>query len=170
MTARPATPTAATAVIDGPYRYDLTRTWGPGPRLGWVMLNPSTADAAVDDPTIRRCIGYAKAWGFSGIAVRNLFAYRATRPAELAAAADPVGPDGDRWLTRWGTVRLVVAAWGTGRYPALHGRAAAAARLLAAVDGIDVVGLRTGHDGNPVHPLYQPADLRPAAWPPGGAP
>lgn len=84
---------------DGRYRYALTRTWRPdAPLLTFVMLNPSTADAYADDPTIRRCIGFARREGAAGIRVANLFAYRATSPAALvgpvdAAADDPrVGP------------------------------------------------------------------------------
>lgn len=166
----PAPRPASTAELDdsGRYRYDLTRTWSPsGPRCGWVMLNPSTADADRDDPTIRRCIGYARAWGFGGITVRNLFAYRARNPADLATAADPVGPGNDAWLAgRWDGVTVVVAAWGTGRWPMLGGRASHVARILRRLDGVRVVCLRAGKDGHPVHPLYQRGDLDPVAWEP----
>jgi len=75
----------------GTYRYSLTRRWSPGPLLGWVMLNPSRADALVDDPTIRRCVGFARRWGFAGIVVRNLYALRATDPRELSRHPAPVG-------------------------------------------------------------------------------
>src|SRR5271165_6802401 len=63
------------------------------------MLNPSKADEATDDPTIRRCIGFARSWGFGSLAVGNLFAYRATYPDELCASPDPVGSENDYWLT-----------------------------------------------------------------------
>ncbi len=78
------------------YRYTLSRTWDTLTGVGtvvFVMLNPSTADEHVDDPTIRRCISFAKAAGFAGLYVVNLFAWRATKPADLWAADDPVG----RW-------------------------------------------------------------------------
>ncbi|MFB4275778.1 DUF1643 domain-containing protein [Nonomuraea sp. MTCD27] len=155
--------TASGAVIDGPYRYTLWRTWdGRLPVCGWVMLNPSTADACADDPTIRRCVGFARRWGFGGIVVRNLFAFRATSPRQLLDAADPVGPDNEEWLSRWDGVTGVVAAWGTGRWPRLAGdRWRRAAALLAP---LGPVCLRAARDGQPVHPLYQPAHLEPIPW------
>lgn len=152
------------AVIDGPYRYTLWRMWTfkPEPALcAWVMLNPSTADAYHNDPTIRRCIAYARAWGYDGIVVRNLFALRATQPADLLAVHDPVGPDNDAWLSRWDSVRRVVVAWGTGRYPNLRGRWAHVAALL---EPLGPVCLRIARDGQPVHPLYQPSGLVPTPW------
>ncbi len=84
------------------YRYRLDRAWerddhGLG-TVTWVMLNPSTADADVDDPTIRRCIGFSKAWGYNALTVVNLFAWRATSPRDLCAVEDPVGPDNEAHL------------------------------------------------------------------------
>lgn len=79
------------------YRYALWRQWqAAGPMLMLIGLNPSTADAERNDPTIRRCIGFAHDWGFGGVWVLNLFAWRATLPADLKAAADPVGPRANR--------------------------------------------------------------------------
>ncbi len=158
------------AGIDGPYRYDLWRTWNPSPRpsiCAWVMLNPSTADASEDDPTIRRCVAYAKTWGYDGLVVRNLFALRATDPRDLLNADDPVGRDNDTWLsTRLHGVDRVVVAWGTGRYPRLAGeRWRHVAALLAP---LRPVCLRVAKDGQPVHPLYQRADLIPTPWPADG--
>src|SRR5581483_9586135 len=95
------------------YRYSLARFFGDGGVVNFIMLNPSTADAETDDPTIRRCLGFAKAWGYGTLVVTNLFAYRATDPAELAKAGDPVGPDNDTRL--WSEAQLsdlVVCAWG----------------------------------------------------------
>ncbi len=66
------------------YRYSLAREWNSNaPRIGFVMLNPSTADATSNDPTIRRCINFARFWGYGAIEVVNLFAYRASHPAQL---------------------------------------------------------------------------------------
>jgi hypothetical protein len=78
------------------YRYRLIHDWTGSPeRVAFIMLNPSTADERTLDPTIRRCIGFAKAWGFGGIDVVNLFAWRTTDPAALARVADPIGPRND---------------------------------------------------------------------------
>lgn len=96
------------------WRYVLTRATGAGSgTVAIVGLNPSTADEDVDDPTTRRCIRFARDWGFAGLQLVNLFALRATRPRELRRAADPVGPENAAALER--VVRaadLVVCAWG----------------------------------------------------------
>jgi hypothetical protein len=98
------------------YRYSLWREWIGGD--GYVLfigLNPSTADETNDDQTIRRCIGFAKAWGFAGVCMANLFAFRATDPKVMMQAADPVGRDNDAWLrTLSDAASLVVGAWGVG--------------------------------------------------------
>jgi len=81
------------------YRYVLWRTWKPHiPSVVFIGLNPSTADAQRNDPTIRRCIGFAQTWGYGGIIIANLFSYRATQPNTLRQVSDPVGPDTDQWL------------------------------------------------------------------------
>src|SRR5690348_16099160 len=99
----------------GRYRYSLSR-WGWDERSGrcvFIMLNPSTADASVDDPTIRRCINFAQGWGYGMLEVVNLFAWRATFPKELALAPDPVGPHNGEYLTRAITIGdITVCAWG----------------------------------------------------------
>jgi hypothetical protein len=96
----------------GVYRYVLTRQVGPGERTAtFILLNPSTADATQDDPTIRRCIGFSRLWGCGKLAVLNLFAFRATLPADLKRAADPVGPENKVWFDRTLT-GLVVCGWG----------------------------------------------------------
>lgn len=97
------------------YRYSLDRRWSADatPAVVFVMLNPSTADADADDPTIRRCVGFAKAWGFSALHVVNLFAFRATKPVRLKYADDPIGPENDEHLRRAMDIGTpVVAAWG----------------------------------------------------------
>lgn len=132
----------------GQYRYLLWRVWDESkPYVGWVMLNPSTADATQDDPTIRRCIGFTKAWGYGGIRVANLYAYRAAKPSELWKQDDPYGPDNARYLRmlREGCP-LVVAAWGANADP---GDARRAVRELAPLFALGL----TKH-GQPRHPLY----------------
>jgi hypothetical protein len=147
---------AATISACGRYRYTLERRWEPdGDRVMFLMLNPSTADAHQDDPTIRRCIGYARRWGFSGLCVGNLFAYRATDPRELKRAADPIGPDNDEWLSRLASSSaLVVAAWGNGG--SLMGRSWDVSRAIKGMHA-----LRVSRQAEPCHPLYLPADLEP---------
>jgi len=86
---------------DGKYRYFLARRWGStGKTVAFIGLNPSTADATLDDPTIRRCVGFAKFWGGSALHMVNLFALRSPTPASLRVASDPIGPQNDAWLTR----------------------------------------------------------------------
>jgi hypothetical protein len=98
---------------DGIYRYRLSRWWGPGPRLAFLMFNPSTADALVDDATIRKCMGFAQRWAFDGIEVVNLFAIRSREPENVLLTPDPLGPE--YWTYLFGALELcttVVAAWG----------------------------------------------------------
>lgn len=97
------------------YRYRLWRVWGaPQKRVLFVMLNPSTADDAKDDPTIRKCIGFAKRWGYGALDVVNLFAWRSTYPSVLLHANDPVGPDNDEMIAgAYTDAGAVVLAWGS---------------------------------------------------------
>lgn len=149
----------------GRYRFRLWRSWEPA--LGavtFVMLNPSTADAHRDDPTIRKCIGYARAWGRGGIEVVNLFAWRATDPREVVRALrrrdDVVGPGNDEAiLAAAQRARIVVAAWGA--LDEASDRAEDVLRLLGGA-GIAVHHLGLSKDGAPRHPLYLRADTRPA--------
>ena len=95
----------------GRYRYLLTRIWSYAPKMTWIMLNPSIANAGEDDATIRRCLGFAKRWGFGAIDVINLFALIATDPKELKDANDPVGPD-NKLILRGPLALPVVVGWG----------------------------------------------------------
>jgi hypothetical protein len=96
------------------YRYQLTRTWDPdGPRVNFLMLNPSTADAFGLDPTVRRCVGFARRWGFGSLEVTNIFAFRATDPRVLVGQPEPVGAGNDQAiLDAARKADRVVAAWG----------------------------------------------------------
>jgi len=97
------------------YRYTLWRVWSLDyPRITFIMLNPSTADAQRNDPTISRCIAFAQRWEFGALEVVNLFAYKATFPGELLKAKNPVGEGNDRFLLQaLSRASCVVAAWGT---------------------------------------------------------
>lgn len=146
----------------GTYRYLLTRTWymgGPMNHVAFVMLNPSSAAADVDDRTVRKCQEFARRWGHNGISVLNLFALRATDPDELRRHPDPVGEANDDVIetvvTGAGTDRVVVA-WGQ------HG--AYKNRGLIVLDKLRAWGvepMRLGpptKGGHPWHPLYRGYD------------
>jgi len=144
----------------GRYRYALWRRWGEGAQLLFVMLNPSTASETANDPTIRRCIGFAREWGYAALAVANLFAWRTPSPARLRDARGPVGGENDSWIGRLqADSALTVAAWGN--HGRLHGRGAAVRALLR---DPRVLGLTVA--GAPRHPLYVRADTRPQRWSP----
>ena len=135
------------------YRYLLTRTWNPAwPPAVFIMLNPSTADAFTLDPTIRRCMTFARTWCAGGIRVVNLFAYRAVRPSALSMAGNPVGDLNDEFIRRAcePSAAVVVAAWGA------YGAADRAAEVTLLLDGTPLYCLGTTKGGHPRHPLYVP--------------
>lgn len=148
--------------VDGRYRYTLTREWDDSlSKLVFVMLNPSTADAELDDPTIRRCIGFAKREGFGGLRVVNLYAYRATDPRELKRCIDPVGPDNDMYLTMvFADAPVVVAAWGVN---ADSYRVRQVRKMLGDTPILCLGATKAGH---PQHPLYIAGNAPLRIWPP----
>jgi len=156
--------TPATTVFseDRMYRYTLWREWGwnaTGNYAAFIGLNPSTADESNDDPTIRRCIDYAKRWGYDGLMMLNLFAYRSTSPLVMKAYSEPVGPDNDRWLaSHQQTAKVIVAAWGNDGYH--MGRSAQVRALIP-----NLHCLRVTSTGHPWHPLYLPKTLTPIPLP-----
>ena len=156
-----AASSGATFSPDRVYRYHLWRTWAPGPRLVVIGLNPSTADETVDDPTIRRCLGFARSWGLVGLDMLNLFAFRATDPRGLRSAKDPVGPHNIRTLLQFvgvGAPELVVlAAWGANTLA--RPRGVALARMCPRL-----VCLARNADGSPKHPLYARGDSSYRPW------
>ncbi len=123
----------------------------------FIMLNPSTADENTDDPTIRRCIGFARSWGFTRLKVVNIYAYRATNPRDLGKVADPVGP------ANFGTIievvrtsDLVICAWG------VNAPREAADVVLDVIPAPHALGVTKG--GAPCHPLYMPRDSTPIPY------
>lgn len=142
------------------FRYALWREWkADAPKVMMIGLNPSTADAIRNDPTIRRCIGFARNWGFGGVWVLNLFAFRATYPSDLKAAIDPVGPRNDEWIRHVARkVDRVVAVWGNDG--AFLGRSTRIRGMLG--DRLEVIRVNAG--GEPAHPLYLPGHLEPVPW------
>jgi hypothetical protein len=153
----------ATFDATGTYRYYLWREWDASlPAVTFVMLNPSTADAERDDPTIRRCIGFARAWGYGRLEVANLFAYRAASPRELLAAAEPIGSDNEYWLRRAADTKAVVVAWGD------HGRGPRA-KAFQCLDAASLRCLGLTARGEPRHPLYVPRGRIAERWLPAEA-
>lgn len=150
----------------GRYRYDLWRRWGEGDIVLFIGLNPSTADDKIDDPTIKRCIQFAKRWGYGGMCIVNLFAYRATKPENMLAQNDPVGPDNMAAIaaiTNRPRVKLIVCAWGgEGGH---RGQDKAVCALIAKT-GKALFCFQTNKDGSPQHPLYVRGDkpLEPYLW------
>lgn len=142
------------------YRYSLARKLAtakatPTRRVLFIGLNPSTADHRQDDPTIRRCAGFARDWGFSEMEVVNLFAFRATYPADLKQADDPVGARNDYWIRRCHRdADLTIACWGND------------GEFMQRADKIktmlnDLYCLNINRSRQPAHPLYQRADEQP---------
>lgn len=137
------------------YRYALWRTWDKNkPIVLFIGLNPSTADETKNDPTIRRCINFAKSWGFGGICMANLFAFRATKPPDMKQADDPIGPDNDKWLKQLAAeANGIVACWGTnGKF---KNRDKQVKQMLPAM-----MCFGTTQCGNPKHPLYIPGNKK----------
>lgn len=144
------------------YRYWLSRMWDP--RLltvNFIMLNPSTADQYQLDPTVTRCLHYARRWGFGAFIVTNLFAYRSTDPKALYTLDDPVGTENDAYLWKAAAqASLRVVAWGT--HGALKGRHEAVLALLA---DYPLTALGLTQAGFPKHPLYLRGDAVPVPYP-----
>ncbi|MDQ4078236.1 MAG: DUF1643 domain-containing protein [Chloroflexota bacterium] len=142
------------------YRYALWRVWDDArPFVLFVCLNPSTADERRNDPTVRRCVGFARAWRYGGVYVANLFAYRATDPQVLKCAPHPVGPESDRWLKELAEgAEIVVAAWGN--HGTLMNRAQ---EVLSWLPKAHYLVMTKG--GQPGHPLYLRKDCQPQPFP-----
>lgn len=142
---------------DGRYRYSLTRVWDDGDTVAFIGLNPSTADAMKDDPTIRRCVGFAQRWGFGGLVMLNLFAFRATDPKEMVKQVGAaIGPENDKHLTQWAKVcPVMVAAWGT--QGAFFTRNKQVVSLIVGA-GMSLHCFGKTDLGFPKHPLYLPND------------
>jgi hypothetical protein len=150
----------------GTYRYTLTRRIPC--MLRWikplllVMLNPSKATAEIDDPTIRRCIGFATAWYHTSLTVVNMFALRATDPSELLTHPDPFGPENEKYIDAAlaeHCIGTVVVAWGA--HALVRKRASPMMRKLSDY-GVQCLG--TTKDGSPKHPLYVPAAQQLVPW------
>jgi hypothetical protein len=139
------------------WRYLLTRQWDEGGMVAFIGLNPSTADEMRDDPTVRRCINFARSWGYGKLAMLNLYAFRATDSRVLLKSPDPFGPDNNKVIGEVvADADLVICAWGN---PGHGIRAARVLDIIAQPHCLGVTKL-----GAPRHPLYVPADTRPIPY------
>lgn len=164
MSAEGSAPEGFAVISDcGTYRYRLGRMWGRviDPTVMFVMLNPSTADATENDATIRRCVAFARDWGFGHLLVGNKFAFRATDPRVLKLAIargdDAIGPENDQHLTHMAEIAsTIICAWG------LPGGKEIPDALIPFRDKLHHLGFTKG--GMPRHPLYLPSELKPTHW------
>jgi hypothetical protein len=150
--------TTRNAIIsaDGKYRYQLSRIWDEEkPNILFIMLNPSTADADVDDPTIRRVMNFSKSWGYGGVFVGNLYAFRSTDPKALRNTDDPVGEDNIEHIKKLiGVTERVVYAWGNNQKEPEW--------LSSLVDTPYCIDI--SKKGLPKHPLYLKSELHPKLY------
>lgn len=142
------------------YRYALWRLWDEArPLILFVGLNPSTADEKSDDPTLRRCVRFAQQWGYGGLLVGNLFAWRATNPRELMRASDPIGAENDDWLIWLGrTAGTTLLCWGN------HGTHQARYQNVLSLLPSPCYHLGFTNQEQPRHPLYVPASTHPQLY------
>lgn len=141
------------------YRYALWRIWDESkPYAMFIGLNPSTADETENDPTINRCINYSKDWGYGGLCMANLFAFRATAPSDMMASNEPIGLDNDEWIKKLAEeAGVIVAAWGNdGSY---LDRSKEVRKMIPGL-----MCLKINQSGEPAHPLYQPGTATPIKW------
>ncbi|MFZ1704425.1 MAG: DUF1643 domain-containing protein [Saprospiraceae bacterium] len=146
----------------GNYRYRLDRVWDKTlPKAMFIMLNPSTADGEQDDATIRRCIGFAKSWGYGGLMVGNVFAFRSTKPEYLYEAHDPIGKFNQDHLNQmYMESAIVVCAWGNGKLIENISKVINDYNPLSGFIG-HLHYLELSKDGIPKHPLYLRKTLKP---------
>lgn len=154
----------ATFTDDRLHRHTLGRRWAPGPYVLFIGLNPSTADEEHDDPTVRRCIGFARAWGYGAVVICNLFSLRATDPRQLEHGNAISSWNRAILYGRAVEAAMVVAAWGANKvahqYVAHGGLGAAGLGKLA----LSWYCLGRTRAGDPRHPLYVRADTEPEPW------
>lgn len=141
------------------YRYVLSRIWDETkPAVMIIGLNPSTADETNDDPTITRCINFSKFWGYGGVHMLNLFAFRATSPQDMFKAPDPIGIHNDRYLDEYAQkCDKVICAWGN------HGKFMTRSHDIKS-KLTNLHYLKMNKSGEPAHPLYLKSELLPSKW------
>lgn len=143
------------------WRYTLWRVWSEEPYANFICLNPSTADEETDDRTVKKCMTLARNWGYGGICITNIFAWRDTDPRKMKLVDNPVGDNNDLWIHLIATspkCGIVIAAW-SGHAGHLN-RSTDVKKVLIRVK---LHYLKKG-DGEPWHPLYLPNNTKPIEW------
>ncbi len=138
------------------YRYVLSRIWDESkPTVMIIGLNPSTADETENDPTIIKCIDFAKSWGYGGVYMLNLFGFRATKPKDMFNTDEPIGQDNDKYIEEYSKIcDKVICAWGNdGSYKNRS------KDILSKIE--NTYYLKLNQTGEPAHPLYLKGDLIP---------
>ncbi|HET7674761.1 MAG TPA: DUF1643 domain-containing protein [Gammaproteobacteria bacterium] len=147
------------------WRYGLWRIWQRNTSYClFLMLNPSTATEYADDPTVAKCQRYARRWGYGGIYVCNLFAFRATDPRDMKHADDPIGPENNQFIVSKAVAAdmgMIICAWGN---HGTHLDRAAHVRDLLQRNGVPLHCLKQNANGEPAHPLYLKESLRPIPY------
>ena len=141
---------------DKKYRYVLSRIWDESkPKVMIIGLNPSTADAINDDPTITKCINFAKSWGYGGVYMLNLFAFRTSKPKVMFSADEPIGVENDKYLIDYSLkCDKVVCTWGNdGSYKNRN------SEIKSILSNLHYLALNKS--GEPAHPLYLKSELIP---------
>ena len=141
---------------DRKYRYVLSRIWNDSePMIMFIGLNPSTADEKEDDPTIRKCIDFAKNWGYGGFYMLNLFAFRATHPEDMFKENEPIGKDNDKYIKEYSKkCDKVMCVWGNNGVYKNRSK-----EVLEMLD--NAYYLKLNQTGEPAHPLYLKSELVP---------
>ena len=144
------------------YRYQLHRSWDDSlPTVCYVLLNPSTADATVDDPTVLRCVERAKRLGFGSLSMVNLFSFRATKPIQMMRSkVDPIGVHTDSYITEAAEqAKMIICGWS--KHGHFLGRHDYVLRFVLRPFVKKCYALRMNKDNTPSHPLYLPYDIQP---------
>lgn len=144
---------------DRKYRYVLSRIWDETkPFVMIVGLNPSTADETENDPTIIRCIEFSKSWGYGGVYMLNLFAFRATLPKDMKNSDDPIGVENDKYIKKYAKLcDKVICAWGNDGIFKNRSKS-----VLSNLNNTYYIKLNKS--GEPAHPLYLKGDLIPTKF------
>jgi len=147
----------------GKYRFYLQRSWDVTKKaVAFICLNPSTADETLDDPTVRRCVNYAKSWGYGTFYMLNLFAYRATDPKKMKSADRPIGNMNDFWIESiTSECDMTICAWGN---DGGHLNRSDRVCFLMNEFGVEPHALVVNVSGEPSHPLYLKKDLKPQIY------